>query len=430
MDTTQYNTKSELWKYIFNVFPIIDLPFGVLCVVLSDNWIFSLCCLPVFPLTAAGILTIAAKYNIKSPGAYVFTVNGIFYLIFQYYSGVNAPGWTMLINVTIGSSFMFENERLGQILVAIFSVITGGFFFYLGSSWEYSLLISLSLISFTILFARTYSYLQLQQKRIETKNNEIEAKNKDITDSINYSRKIQLAVLPNKEYMQRNIPLFFILYKPKDIVSGDFYWFHEINRDEYILVCADCTGHGVPGAFMTVIGSNLLTNIITENKINSPAQILNELDLKITSTLKQDVAKNMHIQDGMDLTLIKVNKIKQEIIFCSARRPALILRDSAIIEVKANKFSLGGLRADKKVFTEQVFNFKEDDVLYLFTDGYIDQFGGKDNKKFMIKRFRELILACDGISMVNQLEKFTSTIDEWIGKNDQTDDILVMGIKF
>src|SRR5688572_4086180 len=383
--------KDKALAYITKIFPLIDLPFGILCVVLSENWIFTLCTLPVFHLIASSILIAYTKYGFRNPGMYVFLANGTFYMFFQYIAGPAAPGWGMLINVTIGANFMFHDERLGQFLMVCMGIITGWFYWMIGASWEYSAVITFTLVGVTVLFARIYGYLQIQQNNIEKKNEEIESKNKDITDSINYSKRIQLAVLPNEEYIQRSIPLFFILYQPKDIVSGDFYWFHEINRDEYILVCADCTGHGVPGAFMTVIGSNLLSHIISENKITSPTEILKQLDSRITDTLKQDKAKEFHVQDGMDMALIKVNKLKKEFIYCAAKRPAMLIRNGELMEIKANKFSLGGMRTDVKSFVEQAIPYQEDDLLYLFTDGYIDQFGGEQYKKFMISRFRELV---------------------------------------
>ncbi len=430
MEKSNFNEREKVLDYVTKIFPFIDLPFGILCVVLSQNWIFTLCFLPVFHFAAGAMIYLAMKRKSQNPGAYIFVANGIFYFIFQYFSGPEAPGWGMLINVTIGASFMFENARVGQFLVAGMGLITGSYFYFLGASWEYSVIITLTLISITALFSRTYSYLQIQQSNIEKKNEEIETKNKDITDSINYSKRIQLAVLPNEEYIQRSIPLFFILYQPKDIVSGDFYWFHEINRDEYILVCADCTGHGVPGAFMTVIGSNLLSHIISESKITSPVEILKQLDARITETLKQDKAKEFHVQDGMDMSLIKVNKLKKEFIYCAAKRPAILIRNGELIEIKANKFSLGGMRTDEKNFIEQTITYQEDDILYLFTDGYIDQFGGSQYKKFMISRFRELTRQNAGLPTNQQREKFESAINDWKGQHEQTDDILLMGIKF
>lgn len=272
--------------------------------------------------------------------------------------------------------------------------------------------------------------LRTSKSEVELQKRELEMQKEDIVASINYAKKIQLAVLPHEEIITRGIPLSFFLYKPRDIVSGDFYWFHEIDRDNYILVCADCTGHGVPGAFMTVIGSNLLTQIVKENKITSPSQILNQLDERINETLKQDHARYSEVQDGMDLSIIRVNKSKREFTYTSAKRTAFFIRNNQITELKGSKFSIGGMRSGTKTFEEIVVQYQDDDLLYMFTDGYIDQFGGPDNKKFMIKRFRELVLQTCKLSMPEQKRKLNDTITSWIGSNEQTDDILVVGIRF
>lgn len=272
--------------------------------------------------------------------------------------------------------------------------------------------------------------IRLQKLKLQENNKELETKNEDIISSINYAKRIQQAILPTEDNVQRGIPLSFILYKPRDIVSGDFYWFSEIDKDSYIIVAADCTGHGVPGAFMTVIGSNLLTQIINESKITEPSKILAELDKQITATLKQEKEHYQIIQDGMDLSLLKVNKTKKEFVYTSAKRPAIFIRKREIKEFKGSKNSLGGLRSGEKKFEEIRMNYEEDDMIYLFTDGYIDQFGGADNKKFMIKRLREKLLEVYQLPMPEQKQKLESAINSWIGKNEQTDDILVMGIRF
>ena len=269
-----------------------------------------------------------------------------------------------------------------------------------------------------------------QKKQLESNNKELEAHKKDIISSINYAKLIQQAILPLEENIQREIPLSFILYKPRDIVSGDFYWFHEIDSNNYIMVVADCTGHGVPGAFMTVVGSNLLTQIVVENKITKPSDILSELDKRIIATLKQEKEHYRIIQDGMDLSLLKVNKLAKEFIYASAKRPAIFIRNGQIEEFKGSKNALGGLKGGEKIFDEIKLNFEDGNTIYLFTDGYIDQFGGTDNKKFMISRLRELLLTIQHLPMPEQKKVVESTINKWIGQYEQTDDILIMGIRF
>lgn len=272
--------------------------------------------------------------------------------------------------------------------------------------------------------------LRTSKAELESKSVELQTKNKDVMDSINYAKRIQYAVLPHEETIYRSIPLSFIFYKPKDVVSGDFFWFHEINKEEYILVCADCTGHGVPGAFMTVIGSSLLNQTVIDNKIYKPSEILLELDNQINFTLKQQKDHDISVQDGMDLTLIKVNKTKKEIILTSAKRPAIFIRNKELKEIRGSKFSLGGMRSGEKIFEEHVINYQEEDMLYLFTDGYADQFGGEKAKKFSSKRLRELFLETHRVSMMAQKDKVAKTIGDWQGSLEQIDDMLVIGIKF
>lgn len=278
-----------------------------------------------------------------------------------------------------------------------------------------------------IVFVRTNS---AAEKQISDQKRWMEQKNKDITDSINYSKKIQFAVLPHEETIQRSIPLFFILYKPKDIVSGDFYWFYEINSDEYIIICADCTGHGVPGAFMTVMCSTILNQVVVENKIHQPAEILREVDAILAFTLKQESKKEERVRDGMDLSLLKVNKIKKEATIAGAKRPVFILKKGELNDARTSKFSIGGLVESQKEFTEQKLNFEQEDMIFLYTDGMTDQFWGKDNKKFMTRRLREMISLNWKKSLPEQHRNYDREMENWKGTNEQTDDMLMIGIKF
>jgi serine phosphatase RsbU (regulator of sigma subunit) len=265
---------------------------------------------------------------------------------------------------------------------------------------------------------------------IKQKNSEIEEQRRDIISSINYASRIQFSILPNTEVISTAIPESFIIYKPKDIVSGDFYWFHELDPDNYILVCADCTGHGVPGALMTVIGSNLLNQIITGHKILKPSEILLVLDNFINLTLKQQTTHEHFVQDGMDLTLLKVDRSKKEFVFCSAKRPALFFRNNELHEFKGNKHSLGGMITGCKVFSETTMQYKVNDVIYLFTDGCTDQFGGEHNKKFSTRQLKELLTNVHSFEISEQKAMLEKVIDDWKGRSEQTDDMLLMGIRF
>lgn len=326
------------------------------------------------------------------------------YIVFYY---ADVAGWRDFhgSNAKIGSVYYFINLLLGSI---------------------YLLLIMHLHEKSKDTFAKQ---ILTSKKEIEDKTKELEIINKDVTDSINYAKRIQYAVLPHEETIYRTIPLSFIYYKPKAIVSGDFFWFHEINKDEYILVCADCTGHGVPGAFMTVIGSSLLNQTVIDNKITEPSKILLELDKQINFTLKQQKDNSISVQDGMDLSLIKVNKAKKEFIITGAKRPVAFIRDKQLQELKGSKFSIGGMRTDEKKFDEIKINYQEDDMLYFYTDGFTDQFGGEKGKKFSSKRLKEHFLNIHRLSVSEQKQNLDSTMKNWMNTLEQVDDMLVIGIK-
>lgn len=269
-----------------------------------------------------------------------------------------------------------------------------------------------------------------QKKLVETSNRLLESKNEDILSSIQYAKRIQEAVFPPEDRVQRDIPLSFIFYRPKDIVSGDFFWFHSLDANRYILAVADCTGHGVPGAFMTVIGSNLLNQVIIETNIIQPGKILEELDLRLTSTLRQEKQHRGLVQDGMDISIIRVDRTKKEIYFSSAKRPALFMHDGKLEEFKGSKLSIGGLREGQKQFEEIIIPYVEDDCLYLYSDGIVDQFGGDQNKKLTTKRLKEKIIAISEFPVHDQSRQVEELFNSWKGNHEQTDDALMIGIRF
>jgi serine phosphatase RsbU (regulator of sigma subunit)/Tfp pilus assembly protein PilF len=255
---------------------------------------------------------------------------------------------------------------------------------------------------------------------------ELEEKNKDVTDSINYSQRIQDATLPAKELKHKLFPEAFVLFSPKDIVSGDFYWYAEKNGKRLIAAC-DCTGHGVPGALMSMIGNNLLNQIVNESEITEPARILDNLHMAIRKSLKQEEQKDNN--DGMDIAMISFNG-EREIEFAGAQRPLWILRNKEIIEIKGNKYSIGGMQNEQhRTFSPVKVALEKNDILYLFTDGYVDQFGGKEGKKFMTKNLKELLLRISGLSMAEQEVELRANINSWMGNREQVDDILVIGIR-
>lgn len=268
--------------------------------------------------------------------------------------------------------------------------------------------------------------LHVAYKEIETKNILVEQKNRDITDSINYAKRIQEAILPLESQILKNLPASFVLFKPRDIVSGDFYWYAHI-EGKNILALVDCTGHGVPGAFMSMIGNSLLNEIVYEKKIYEPAKILNYLNEGVRMSLKQD-QQNNETHDGMDVALISIEGKKLE--YSGAHRPLYLIREGTLQEIAADKFPIGGIQSENsRKFKNHVLDLQTNDTLYMFSDGYVDQFGGEKGKKFMSKRFQELLLSIQEKSAGEQKEILNHTIISWKKNIEQVDDILVIGVK-
>ncbi|MCX6301204.1 MAG: SpoIIE family protein phosphatase [Bacteroidia bacterium] len=257
---------------------------------------------------------------------------------------------------------------------------------------------------------------------------EIELQNIEITDSINYAKRIQTSILPDFNKLKETFREAFILFRPRDIVSGDFYWFEKFDDEKFILVCADSTGHGVPGAFMSMIGSTLLQDIVSRQRISQPSQVLAMLDKQIFSTLNQNVELGVS-NDGMDLVIIEINVKTRYIRFASAMRPVILVLGGEPYYVKGNRLSVGGESVIEKYYDDQEYYLGEGDTIYLFSDGLPDQFGGTDGKKMKIARLKKLIEDVGDLSMDGQKEVITKFYDEWKGIHDQVDDILLIGIR-
>jgi serine phosphatase RsbU (regulator of sigma subunit)/Tfp pilus assembly protein PilF len=255
----------------------------------------------------------------------------------------------------------------------------------------------------------------------------VEEKNKDITDSIHYAQRIQSAVLPSDEMRKHIFPDSFILFRPKDIVSGDFYWASEKNKKKIIAI-VDCTGHGVPGAFMSLIGSAFLNEIVNELGILDPAEILHQLRDRVIRALKQTETGSTS-RDGMDAVVCVIDEEMDCLRFACANNPLWLMRDGAMMEFQADKIPVGTHEGDLKPFTLQTLNLKTGDQLYMFSDGYADQFGGPKGKKFKYKALKELLLNIQHLSMAEQEKRLGHCLEDWKGNISQVDDILVMGIR-
>ncbi len=282
--------------------------------------------------------------------------------------------------------------------------------------------------------------LQVLNDKVNQQNEEISIqldviakKNKEITDSIHYAEKIQSAVLSPIEILNSNFPDSFILYRPKDIISGDFYWFNEL-QNSFVIVAADCTGHGVPGAFMSMLGITLLNEIIIHHKILQADTILNELRHHVKASLGQTGVISEQ-KDGMDIAVCIINKENRILQFSGAFNSLYLISENEITkmfelkEVKADHMPIGVYPKDHEPFHNNIVQLNTNDRIYIFSDGYTSQFGGENNETFKSKRFQNLLISLQNETMENQQKKLESTLINWQGKNQQVDDILVIGVK-
>jgi len=288
---------------------------------------------------------------------------------------------------------------------------------------------------FNMMIAQLESYTyELEEKvkertvKIEKQKEEIEEQKKHITDSIYYACRIQNAILPSFSMISEHLSNYFILYLPKDIVSGDFYWVHEVDG-LFMISAIDCTGHGVPGAFMSIVGFNQLNHVVNVRKARSASKILDELNKGVITTLNENTGENS-IKDGMDMALCVLDQKAGKVEFAGANNPLILIRNNMVTRYKGDRFPIGAYEGDDpQKFANNIIDLKSGDCLYLFSDGYADQFGGLDGKKFMYKRFEQLLLEIHALPMDEQKETLNKRLLKWKGSNDQVDDILVIGIK-
>ena len=264
-------------------------------------------------------------------------------------------------------------------------------------------------------------------KEIAWQREELEIKNKNITDSLIYASYIQQAILPSETYFNKLIPESFVFFQPKEVVSGDFYWVRK-NSDKIFIVAADCTGHGVPGAFMSMIGVELLNKIIIDQNIHKPSDILQVLSMGIERTFSGDEIKERAMRDGMDIGLCAIDFSNRRLEFSGAFFPLYMIRDNKLSEIKGSRKSVG-MAQDGLEFENNVLDINDNDVIYMFSDGFADQFGGPNNKKFMYRRFRHLLMTIHNFPMDDQKNILKDSIETWIKGNEQVDDMMVIGFK-
>ncbi len=294
--------------------------------------------------------------------------------------------------------------------------------------------------------------IEIKSDQVKNKNDELEDamgqiqyQNKNIMQSINYAQRIQEAMMPEQMVMKTLLPESFIFFKPRDIVSGDFYWFKDTKPErngsapeekkqskevenqnrKFIVSAIDCTGHGVPGAFMSMLGNNLLNDIVATGALE-PNEILGRLHKGIRSSLNQDATQN---RDGMDMALCVIDPETQTMEYSGAQNPLIYIQDGKLFRVRGNKFPVGGFQVEHHNYTKHIINIDKPTTCYIFTDGFHDQFGGPQGRKFMTKNFRDLLFEIHNMPMEEQRNILELVINEWMAENEQTDDILIIGFR-
>ena len=348
------------------------------------------------------------------------------------------PNDLFFIVTSLFGVIIFKNKRQGflSLMVAlIFYLISKIYLEHYSPLYptEENLIYPLSvvgLMSIAIIIFLLTTYIknenQNYEKQITDINEDLNHKKSYILDSLKYASRIQKAIIGGKEDILKNFNDGFILFKPKDIVSGDFYWFAQVG-DNKIIAAADCTGHGVPAAFMTIMGNNFLNEIVFGDTILSPEKILTALDEKILKQLAQ--VKGKEVNDGMDISILKINDKSKIIEYSSAMSSIIRISDNEFSAIKGARFPIGSNQyGAKKEYLKTNINYNEGDKFYLLTDGYQDQFGGQKGKKFLKKNLHKLIKEINNRPMSEQREELETKLREWQQTEDQTDDILIIGL--
>lgn len=265
-----------------------------------------------------------------------------------------------------------------------------------------------------------------KEKRLLQTNKQLLDQHKDITDSLYYAQRIQQSILQTSDQLQSFFSESFLLYKPKDIVSGDYYWFYE--DDSYKFIAAiDCTGHGVPGAMMSMVANSIFKEVFINKKLTDPSLILSGLDSELDRAI--NTSKDATFNDGMDVALIRIDKLTNELVFSGAFRNIHIAQNNELIELKGSRYPIGFYSGVTKYFENTTVSLQKGDAVYLYTDGFIDQFGGERNKKLNKSNFKELLKTIADMSLEEQEAFLDYSFNNWKQNNEQTDDVLVIGIK-
>jgi len=334
-------------------------------------------------------------------------------------------------------TYNYELIRPEGILQEIVPAVT----FFEGQAYSNSIYFYITIALITVLFIfhvliqsrllRKTRRLLIEKEnalaQIEKHRSELESRAKDINDSLNYAQRIQEALLPSEEYFRKYFKDSFIFFKPKDIVSGDFYWIDE-KGDKIFIAAADCTGHGVPGALMSMIGIEIIEKTINIDNIEKPSEILSVLNRELEKTFSREKNIGTIIRDGMDIGLCVIDRTKKKLEYAGAFFPLYLIRDDTLMELKDDKIIIGMNPSDIP-YTDHEIDIREGDMFYIFSDGYPDQFGGESNKKFMYRRFRYLLMTIHNFPVADQKAILEDNMKTWMNGNTQIDDIMVIGFR-
>jgi serine phosphatase RsbU (regulator of sigma subunit) len=322
-------------------------------------------------------------------------------------------------------------------IIAIYRILIGGLTDSASSPFQFIfygvLLVS---IVFFLVMSQTKTLVKTRRllrekeqalKVIELQKFELELKDKNNTDSLIYAQRIQEALLPSETYFRKHFEDSFILFKPKDIVSGDFYWIGE-KGDKVFVVAADCTGHGVPGALMSMIGLEIVEKTINEDNIEIPSRILAVMNKGLEKIFSREKNIGTIIRDGMDIGLCVIDRKRKKVEYAGAFFPLYLIRDGSLIEITADKIIIG-MNPEEQPYTDHEIDLLDNDIFYIFSDGYVDQFGGTENKKFMYRRFRYLLMTIHNFPVNDQKAILEENIKTWMGVNEQVDDMMVIGFR-
>jgi serine phosphatase RsbU (regulator of sigma subunit) len=336
-----------------------------------------------------------------------------------------------------------SNDEIGEMSEAMNSLVTGltettQFAHEIGQSnfdYKYQPLSDEDVLGHALLkmkdeLAETERILEQKVKErteeVVKQKAEIEELYTDVTASIRYAKRLQDSILPPEKQIKKYFPSSFVLFKPKDIVSGDFYWIGK-QKNEFMFAAVDCTGHGVPGAFMSLVGANGLNSAFKEHKLSKPGLILDDLNRYANEALNKSADDS--IRDGMDITLCSINSKEMKLRFAGANNPVYLIRDGELEIYKTNKFAIGSFNHEEHNYENFEIDLIKGDKVYAFSDGYPDQFGGERGKKFMYKKFKELLVETVNESMENQKRKLEERLAEWMGNYEQVDDIVIFGVE-